>query len=256
MFIGVLDSGLGGLSVERQIRRHLPEAPIRYVADQAHAPYGEKPLAEIRARAELVADGLIEDGAGTIVLACNSASAAALHHLRSRHPGVQFVGMEPAVKPAVEQTESGVIGVLATTATVEGELLAKVIERFGQHVEVLSTPCTGWVEMIEDGLADTRQADEMVKRVVSPIIEAGADTLVLACTHYPFLLRSIVKSAPRARIIDPAEAVARQVARVFEPASHPGETEFSTTGDPVRFRTQLEVLLGMHTTVVRFEPTG
>lgn len=254
MFIGVLDSGLGGLSVERQIRCQLPTAPIRYVADQAHAPYGEKPLAAIRQRVESLADRLVEQGAGTIVLACNSASAAALHHLRNRHPDIPIVGMEPAVKPAVEQTRSGVIGVLATTATLEGELLERVIQRFARQVEVLAAPCTGWVEMIEDGLADSHQADEMVSRTIRPMLEAGADTLVLACTHYPFLASSIAKSAPGARLIDPAEAVARQVARVFREQSHSDETEFSTTGDPVRLRTQLEVLLGLTTAVSRFEP--
>ncbi len=253
MFIGVLDSGLGGLSVERQIRRQLPTAPIRYVADQACAPYGEKPLEQIRTRAELVVNRLIEDGAGTIVLACNSASAAALHHLRERHPDIQFVGMEPAVKPAVEQTRTGVIGVLATTATVEGELLARVVDQYARQVAVLSTPCAGWVEMVEDGLADSRQADEMVARTISPMIEAGADTLVLACTHYPFLASSIVKAAPEARLVDPAEAVARQVVRVFSAPGRSDGTEFSTTGDPVRFRTQLEVLLGLRTTVERFD---
>lgn len=252
MFIGVLDSGLGGLSVERQIRLRQPTAAIHYVADQAHAPYGDKPLAQIRARAEVIADRLIADGAGTIVLACNSASAAALHHLRARHPSVQFVGMEPAVKPAVERTKSGVIGVLATTATVEGSLLAKVVEEFAGDVHVISTPCTGWVEMIEDGLAESAQADELVARYVVPMIEAGADTLVLACTHYPFLATSIERAAPEAVVIDPAEAVARQVERVAGHVDTTAETRFFTTGDPVRMRRQLEVLLDLRVPVLPY----
>ena len=252
MFIGVLDSGLGGLSVERQVRLRQPTAAIRYVADQAHAPYGEKPLDEIRARVETIADRLIADGADTIVLACNSASAAALRHLRIRHPSVPFVGMEPAVKPAVDLTRSGVIGVLATTATVEGSLLAQVIESFAGDVRVLSTPCTGWVEMIEDGLADSVQADELVARHVSPMVEAGADTLVLACTHYPFLARSIRRAAPTAVIVDPAEAVARQVQRVTGQIETSSETRFFTTGDPVRMRRQLEVLLDLSAPVLPY----
>lgn len=252
MFIGVLDSGLGGLSVERQIRLRQPNAAIRYVADQAHAPYGDKPLDQIRARVELIADRLIAEGADTVVLACNSASAAALHHLRARHPTVPFVGMEPAVKPAVQRTKSGVIGVLATAATVEGSLLAKVVDEFAGAVEVLSTPCTGWVEMIEDGLADSDQADELVARYVVPMIDAGADTLVLACTHYPFLGRSIARAAPSAFVIDPAEAVARQVERVAGPVDATSETRFFTTGDPVRMRRQLEVLLDLSAPVLPY----
>lgn len=231
--------------MERQIRRRLPSAAIHYVADQAYAPYGDKPLDEIRARAELVTDRLIDDGAGLVVLACNSASAAALAHLRLRHPSVPFVGMEPAVKPAVDHTRTGVIGVLATTATVEGALLGRVVDRFARDVKVLSTPCTGWVEMIEDGLADSPQADELVSRYVTPMVEAGADTLVLACTHYPFLRRSIQRVAPDAEIIDPAEAVARQVARVVGVVAESAETRFFTTGDPVRMRRQLEVLVDL-----------
>lgn len=245
MFIGVLDSGLGGLSVERWIRRLMPSAAVRYVADQAHAPYGEKPPTEIRARAELISDQLIEDGAAAVVLACNSASAAALHHLRGRHPDVPFVGMEPAVKPAAQLTRSGVVGVLATTATVEGVLLARVIADHGGGVNVISTPCPGWVEMIEDGLAGSAQAEALVAAQVTPLVEAGADTLVLACTHFPFVREAIQRAAPDATLIDPGEAVARQVARVIEEVDLAAETEFFTTGDPVRFRRQLAVLLDL-----------
>ena len=249
MFIGVLDSGLGGLSVERRIREHLPEAAIEFVADQAHAPYGDKPLSEIRTRAIEITDQMIEDGAGTVVIACNSASAAALHELRKRHPGVSFVGMEPAVKPAVARTQSGVIGVLATTATVEGTLLAKVVDEFAQGVKVLSTPCVGWVEMIEAGLAEGPQAVELVKRYVDPMLAAGADTLVLACTHFPFLRGTLEAVAPDVELIDPADAVARQVDRVAMGIDTAAQTRFRTTGDPVRFRQQLGVLLGLDVSV-------
>lgn len=252
MFIGVLDSGLGGLSIEREIRRQLPSAAVRYIADQAHAPYGEKPLSEIRIRAFALADRMIDDGAAAIVLACNSASAAALHPLRQRHPGFPFIGMEPAVKPAVERTTTGVIGVLATTATVEGALLAKVVEEHAQNVQVISVPCPGWVEMIEDGLAGSPQIESLVATSVEPMVDAGADTLVLACTHFPFLRNAVQKAAPAATLVDPAEAVARQVVRVAPTVAAADETSFCTTGDPVRFRRQVRVLLDLDVPVTRY----
>ncbi len=249
--IGIFDSGVGGLSVWREIARQLPQHSTLFVADQAHVPYGHRPLQEVRAFAQEIASFLLQQGAEVIVLACNTASAAALHHLRATFSQVPFVGMEPAVKPAAQHTHTGVVGVIATPATFQGELFASLLERFAVDVDVLTQVCPGLVEAVEAGAFDTSETERLLRHCLQPLLEASIDQLVLGCTHYPFLHSAIERIVgPEVEIIDPAPAVARQVGRVLEergssPATQPARHVFCTTGDPVLFSGTLQRLIGV-----------
>jgi len=247
--IGLFDSGVGGLSVLREVRALLPDADLLYLADQARSPYGGRSLAEVREAAEGATAYLIGRSAGTVVVACNTASAAALRQLRAAHPGTRFVGMEPAVKPAAAATVSKVVGVLATPTTFQAEVFDDLMGRFAAGIEVLPHPCPGWADMVEEHGHETDPA--AIASHVRPLIEAGADTLVLACTHYPFISDQIAAAAgPAVAIIDPAAAVARQVARIAGGSGN-GTTTFLTTGDPGRFAIQIERLLGLRAETTR-----
>ena len=214
--IGIFDSGVGGLSVLRAVRERLPNQALLYLGDQAHVPYGPRPLEEVRAFSEAITRRLLDDGAQLIVVACNTASAAALHSLRAAFPETPFVGMEPAVKPAAESTHSGVVGVLATPATFQGELYASVVERFASGVTVLQDTCPGLVDRIEAGDLDGPRTREILTRALEPMLARGMDTVVMGCTHYPFVIPLIQEIAgPGVRVIDPAPAVARQTERVL-----------------------------------------
>lgn len=213
--IAVFDSGVGGLSVLREIRAHLPRADLLYFADQFHIPYGPRPIGEIRRFSEAITRYLLERGATAIVVACNTASAAALKSLRATFSAVPFVGMEPAVKPAAEVSRARVIGVIATPATFQGELFASVVDRFAHDVKVLTQVCPGLVEQIEAGQLDTPQTKAMLREFLSPLVAQGIDSLVLGCTHYPFVIPAIAEVVgPAVQIVDPSPAVARQVGRV------------------------------------------
>jgi glutamate racemase len=244
--IGVFDSGIGGLSVLREVRRLLPAADLAYLADQARAPYGERSLEEVRSFAEGITDHLISLGSLPVVIACNTASAAALRHLRARRPDRPFVGMEPAVKPAATLTSRGVIGVLATQATFQGELFADLVARYGDGVTVLTRACPGVAARVEAAPDDPATAD-LLAGFARPLVEEGADVLVLGCTHYSFLADALAASfGPGVTIVDPAEAVARQVARVAAEAGTGvggGQTTYLTTGDPARLESQVALLL-------------
>ena len=214
--VALFDSGVGGLSVWREVARQLPDETILYLADQAHLPYGPRPLAEVRRYARGIARFLLDEGAKLIVVACNTASAAALHHLRMVFPDVPFVGMEPAVKPAVERTRSGQVGVIATPATFQGELFRRLVERFAANVELHTQVCPGLVEAVERGEFDSPRVEGLLHRYLDPMVDAGIDQLVLGCTHYPFLERAIRRVVGEGvALIDPAPAVARQVGRVL-----------------------------------------
>lgn len=245
--IGVFDSGIGGLSVLLRIRERLPAADLLYLADQARAPYGHRSLDEVRGYAVEIAGRLIDEGADVVVVACNTASAAALQRLRQIHPGVPFVGMEPAVKPAAAASRNGTIGVLATAATFQGELFASVVDRHARGVRVVAEPCTGWVEMVEAGIVDGPEAEAAVRSHLEPVLDEGADTLVLGCTHFPFLLDQIQAVAgPDVVIVDPSEAVARRVAEVAgDRAAGSGALRLATTGDPHRFGRRAAALAGL-----------
>jgi glutamate racemase len=214
--IGVFDSGVGGLSVWREIVRQLPEESTLYLADQAHVPYGSRSLAEVREYAAAITRFLLSRGAKVIVIACNTASAAALHHLRCTFPHVPFVGMEPAVKPAVERTRTGAIGVIATPATFQGTLFASLIERYAGDVQVLTQICPGLVEAVEEGAWDASETEDLLRACLTPLKQARIDQLVLGCTHYPLLRTTIERVlGPGIAVIDPAPAVARQTGRVL-----------------------------------------
>jgi glutamate racemase len=246
--IGVFDSGVGGLGVLAEIRRVLPEADLVYLADQARAPYGVRTLDEVAAMSGQISTWLMGRGASTITIACNTASAAALHRLRSLHPDVPFVGMEPAVKPAALTTSTGVIGVLATAATFQGELFASVVQRHAEGLEVLTRACPEWVDLVESGVSDGPEAHRRVERCLRPLLEAGVDTLVLGCTHFPFLTPVIESVAgPEVAVVDPAPAVARQVERVAGSQRESGRLLLATSGDPVRFEQLAYDLAGIET---------
>jgi glutamate racemase len=257
--IGVFDSGVGGLSVLNAIRQQLPDESLLYLADQAHVPYGPRPLEEVRLFSEAITRFLLDRGVKLIVVACNAASAAALHYLRQIFPEVPFVGMEPAVKPAAERTESGVVGVLATPATFQGALYASVVERFAQDVALLQHTCPGLVAQIEAGSLDAPETRRILEDALHPMLVQGIDTVVLGCTHYPFvipLIQDIV--GPGVRVIDPAPAVARQVRRVLEGMGQPAtakdikgiqkplrsEMRFYTSGAPSALAALLPMLIG------------
>jgi glutamate racemase len=249
--IGVFDSGVGGLSVLNALRAQLPYENLIYLADQAHVPYGSRPLEEVRRFSEAIAGWLIGQGAKLVTVACNTASAAALRHLRERFPNTPFVGMEPAVKPAAEQTRSGRVGVLATPATFQGVLYASVVERFANGVTLLQDTCPGLVGQIEAGHLDGPETRRILEAALGPMLANGIDTVVLGCTHYPFVIPLIAEiCGPGVRVIDPAPAIARQVQRVLDGkgmlngSGLPGQARFYTTGNEVAFRSMVGRLAG------------
>jgi len=248
--IGMFDSGVGGLSVLREVRILMPQEDLIYLADQANVPYGSRSLEEVQKFSLEITKFLLTHPVKAVVVACNTASAAALRYLREVFPDVPFIGMEPAVKPATEQTKSGVVGVLATRATFQGELYASVIERFAHGVKILQHTCPDLVSQIEKGAVDDPRTRAILEEALIPMLEQGIDTVVLGCTHYPFVIpviRSIV--GPNVRVIDPAPAVARQVKRVLESkgtirkTSHDGKVTYYTTGDVALFEHTVRVLL-------------
>jgi glutamate racemase len=249
--IGIFDSGIGGLSVLRAIRELMPDESLVYLADQAHVPYGPRPLAEIQAFSVAITRFLLEHDAKMVVVACNTASAAALHHLRAEFPQVAFVGMEPAVKPAAEQTHSGVVGVLATPATFQGALYASVVERFAHGVTVLQDTCPGLVGQIERGDLQGPETRRILEQALRPMLVRGADTVVMGCTHYPFVIPLIEAiGGGQLRVIDPAPAVARQVRRVLETrgiragGNQKAGVQYYTSGAVESFNFLLDKLLG------------
>jgi glutamate racemase len=238
--IGIFDSGIGGATVLRELHLLLPHEDILFLADQANVPYGPRATNELRALSAANTYWLRAHGAKIIVVACNTASAAALQWLRAEFPALSFVGMVPAVKPAAAQTHSGVVGVLATPATLQGELLDEVVLRWAGGTTVVRQGCPGLVEQIEAGAFDSPTTLEMLKEFLQPLLAAGADTIVLGCTHYPFVAPQIQQLAgPQVQLIDAAPAVARQTLRVL--AEHGlvqphterrGEITYATTGSP------------------------
>ncbi len=254
--IGVFDSGVGGLSVLRALRAHLPNEHFIYIADQAHVPYGSRSLDEVRRFAEGITRFLLTRAAKAVVVACNTASAAALHALRKTFPEIPFVGMEPAVKPAAETTQSGVVGVLATPATFQGALYASVVERFARGTRLLEHTCDGLVQCIESGDLHGEAPRRILEAALHPMLTAGMDTVVLGCTHYPFVIPLIQEIVgPAVRVIDPAPAIARQTRRVLEarrsrnaPQAAGGVTYY-TTGHPTEAAVVMARLLGEAVTV-------
>jgi glutamate racemase len=258
--IGVFDSGIGGISVLRAIRRQLPEESVIYFGDQRHIPYGSRPMGQIRIFSEAITKFLLAKEAKILVVACNTASAAALKYLRENFPSVPFVGMEPAVKPAAEHTHTGRVGVLATPATFQGALYASVVERFANGVELFQSTCPGLVQQIEKGNLAGEETRRILETALLPMLEEKIDTVVLGCTHYPFvipLIQQIVGDS--IRVIDPAPAVAKQTERLIEAAGtrnqsgSKGEIKLYTSGEPNELKSMLPVLLGEAAKVDRVE---
>lgn len=233
--IGILDSGVGGLSVFNEIRALLPHEDIIYYGDSAWCPYGPRHPEAIQRRVFAITDHLLAQGCKLIVIACNSATIAAVEALRASYP-VPFVGMEPAVKPAANLTASGTIGVLATEASLAGEKFHRLLHLHAGGVKVITRPCPNFVKLVERGELDTPRAHAIVEEETQPLLDAGADVLVLGCTHYPFLRPVIEQQAgPQAKVIDSGQAVARHVQELLPTldtnvASQQGRYQILTSG--------------------------
>ena len=251
--IGLFDSGVGGLSIWRQVVHALPSESLLYVADQANVPYGHRSADEIQANSLGIADYLVAQGCKAIVVACNTASAVALEPLRQRFPQMPILGLEPAVKPAVQLTRSGVVGVMATPATFQGQLYRATVGRYATAVNVVEQVCVGLAELVEQGDLEGPDCDARLMGYLQPMLDAGADTIVLGCTHYPFVIESIRRLVgPAMAVLDPAPAVARHLADVLGQAgllaTDPAGAlapRFATTADPLAFNRALSRLVGV-----------
>ena len=251
--IGIFDSGVGGLSVLREIRRALPEADLTYVADRARSPYGTKSLDEVEAISLQIGSWLLDRGASCLVVACNTASAAALDSLRAHHPEIPIVGMEPAVKPAALASNSQKVAVCATAATFQGRLFASVVERFANGVEVLTRACPEWVELVERGETDGPAVEVSVSRVVEPLVSEGVDVIVLGCTHFSFL-RDKIEEVSGLEVVDPAGAVAAQTVRVCREPGATATLTLAASGDTAEFANLASGLASISKAVIPFAP--
>lgn len=220
--IGIFDSGIGGLSVFREIRKLLPQESYIYYSDNAHCPYGEKSREYIIERSRAITGFLISKGADIVVVACNTATAAAISTLRAELPDTGFIGMEPAIKPAALSTQTGVIGVLATAGTLKADKYLLNRDKWADNVKIAEHVGQGFVELVESGQTSGPEAEEVVSRSLKPLLDEGADRIVLGCTHYPFLIGTIRKVAETLHperaieIIDPAPAVAQHLVEVMK----------------------------------------
>ncbi len=243
--IGILDSGLGGLSVFNEVRKLMPDESILYFGDSAWCPYGARDAVEIQRRVFKVTDFLLEQGCKIIVIACNSATISAVEALRASYP-LPFIGMEPGVKPAATMTQTGTIGVLATQASLAGEKFHRLVSTHGEGLRIITRPCPQFVNLVEEGEIDSLRAQEIVKQETLPLIDAGADVLVLGCTHYPFLRPLIQKVAgPDIKILDTGAAVARHTKSLLEnqqPPSSEATHQIFTTGSLSKLQNLFPIL--------------
>ena len=264
--IGIFDSGLGGLSVLRLLPAAMPGERFVYAADTARAPYGGKPAEQIITYSTELADALLNtQGCRALVIACNTATAAAAEVLRARYPDVPIVGMEPAVKPAAAATTSGVVGVMATAGTIGSERYGELLGRYGREVEVVEDACEGLVELIEAGASGPRLSAKL-RAIAAPMLAAGADAIVLGCTHFPLVraeLQAIV--GPEVQLIDPAPAVVREVVRRIRaeapalpslPGTPTGPHAFLTSGDVVALRQNVTRIVPHLAATARFARLG
>lgn len=248
--IGIFDSGVGGLSVLRRIRADLPHEHLVYVADSGYAPYGNKPTAFISQRAFAITEFLLAAGAKGIVVACNTATAAAIAALRQRFE-LPIIGIEPALKPAVMATKSGVVGVLATGHTVRSDKFAALLDQHGHRARVIVQPCPGLADCVEKGDLTGPRPRALLQTFMEPLLTQGADILVLGCTHYPFLTPLIQQLAgPEIIILDPSAAVARQLQRrldalnLLAPTTQTSVERYVSSGDPPQTTAVIQGLLG------------
>jgi glutamate racemase len=256
--IGVFDSGIGGLSVLKYIRACLPNEQLLYFADSGYAPYGGKPEGEIVARSLAIADFLTQHGAKALVVACNTATAAAIKALRERYPALPVVGVEPGLKPAAACTSTGIVGVLATQRTLSSEKFNRLREQVGAatNVRFVPQPCIGLADRVEKGELHSAETALLLRKYIEPLIEQGADTLVLGCTHYPFVLPLIQEIAAQLTakpisIVDTGEPVARQLVRLLTEhqllrEKGPGTIAGFTTGSETALRSAFSRLLGLN----------
>lgn len=254
--IGVFDSGVGGLSVLRHIRQLLPSERLLYVADSGHVPYGDKSREYIEERSLIIARFLRQRGADAIVIACNTASAAAAATLRG-HCDIPIIAMEPAVKPALAASRNGIVGVLATTGTLASARFAALLERYAGAGEIITQGCPGLVEQVERGELNSVQSRALIERYTEPLLARGADTLILGCTHYPFLAALISEVVgSNIALVDTGAAVARQLQRRIqdelpERISGTASAEFFTSGDAEHASRIMSVLWGERVAVQR-----
>jgi glutamate racemase len=245
--LGVFDSGIGGITILGEIRAQAPGESCIYVADSLEAPYGTKSPSAIKARCDGIVGFLLDQGVKAIVVACNTASVVALPYLRSRYH-VPFIGLDPGIKPAAKLTATGRIGVLTTPTTASSERLEFLIHEFAYGTRVMTQVCPGLVPLIERGIVDGPEIDGLLRSYLAPIIEAGADVVVLGCSHYPLVRAAIERiCGPRIKLVDPSSAIARQVSRVLSlrnlsSGGQAGNACYWTTGDVDEFARVLAVL--------------
>lgn len=240
--IGVIDSGVGGLSVLREIRAQLPDQDLTYIGDTAWCPYGTKSFSEICVRTFRLTDELIAKGAEIIVVACNSATIVAIQSLRAQYP-IPFIGMEPGVKPAANFTKSGTIGVLATEASLAGEKFHHLLAQHANDLKVITRPCPKFVDLVEEGILTGPAVDAAIEEYTADMLAARADVVILGCSHYPFLKPALENKLPdHIRFIDTGSAIARRVSdHTLTPSGRP-RTEILTTGDPSKMDHLLKLL--------------
>ncbi|MBW8848598.1 MAG: glutamate racemase [Burkholderiales bacterium] len=255
--IGIFDSGVGGFTVLRELHAMLPTARLRYLADTAYAPYGNRTPDEIRARSMAISEHLIAQGAELIVVACNTATAHAIEALRARWPALPFVGTEPGIKPAVAATRNGCIGLLATPATAASARLRALIERHANGREVIVQGCPGVVDHIEAGDLDSIELRALVERHCEPLRAARVDTALLGCTHYP-LIEPLWQAAlgPDVKLLRIETAVARRAVDLWTPGTESPALHVETSGDPATLRRWVERVLGWHELDVQRWPAG
>ena len=237
--IGIYDSGMGGLSVWREVRRALPKESLLYLGDGKNCPYGSRPREEIRMLADEAVTAMLGWGCKMSVVACNTATTAAISYLREKYPQVPIVGLEPAIKPACLTTRSGVVGVLATERSLDGEMFRRTAGEYGHGIEIVAAAGRGFVELVEQNRENTPEAEECVRAAMREMIERGADKVVLGCTHYPFLRGTIerVIGSRDIEVIDSSAAVARRAGELLDRhglralAGHIPEYTFRTFAD-------------------------
>lgn len=245
--VGMFDSGVGGLSVLKAFRELAPNEDVIYFADTAWFPYGPRPAAEVRKRSFAITHRLLESGVKVIIVACNTASAAAIADLRAAFD-LPFVGMVPGVKPAAMRSQSGRVVILATEGTFDGDLYSRVVDDFARGTNVAAVPGTGLADLVERGLCGTRTMRESLQRMLGSEVDAGADTVVLGCTHYHFLQPDIAALFPGLAIVDTSEAVANRAVQVLDETdarAQPGRSgalKLIVSGDREAFEASMERL--------------
>jgi glutamate racemase len=256
--VGVFDSGVGGLSVAREIRRALPAEHLLYVADTAYVPYGDRGDDEVRARTLAIGEWIQAQGAKVLVVACNTASGAALELLRERLV-IPVIGLEPALKPAVRESKVGRVGVMATSGTIRSARFQRLVDNYADGVQVVRDPCPGLADLVEDGMLGGPELAARMEAYVAPLREAGVDIVVLGCTHYVFVRDSIQQAlGPGVRLLDSGEAIARRTRQILAEAGAlqadgPGSLRLLTTGDPAEVAPVVERLWGAPLQVERLE---